>query len=171
MTSLPALSSHSVGQSRRAVEILSTTPNRQVGHAYGEGIALTNLGAALHHLGRDTEAVGYLEQARSVFADIMYDDGLGYACFDLGQSLLALGRDQEALASLRESTDWHAAAGNRNRQAFALLALGDAAERSQMEPQGHQAWLQAAAIFDELGDSTRAAHARARAHANSLDVH
>jgi hypothetical protein len=66
-----------------------------------------------------------------VFADIRYDDGLGYACFDLGACYLALGRDQEALASLRESTHWHAAVGNRNRQAFALLALGDAAERNQ----------------------------------------
>ncbi len=52
---------------RRALEL-----NREVGHRYGEGVALGNLGWALLDADRAEEAIDYLLQARRIFAEIGY---------------------------------------------------------------------------------------------------
>ncbi len=106
---------------RRALEL-----NRKVGHRYGEGIALVNLGWTLLDLDRAEEAIDHLLQARQIFAEIGYADGVGYALHNLGRCYLSLGRDADALDYLRQALASHQATGNRRRQAATLRSLADA---------------------------------------------
>ena len=141
---------------RRALEL-----NREVGNRYGEAVALSNLGAALLHLDRAAEAIDFLRQSRSIFAEIGFLDGAGYALHSLGRCYLSLGRDADALDCLQQALASHQAAGNRNRQAVTLRALGLAQSRSGRSAQAWESWNEAAAIFDDLGDSVQAAEVRA----------
>lgn len=134
--------------------------NRDVGNRYGEGVAQTNLGAALLELGRAEEAVVPLEQARTTFGEIQYRDGVGYASYHLGRSYRCLGRDQEALDCLQQALSSHRTAGNRHRQALTLRALGAVQAENGLAAEARHSWTEAAQIFGELGDSTLAAQVR-----------
>jgi DNA-binding SARP family transcriptional activator len=135
--------------------------NRDVGNRYGEAAALTNLGAALLDVRRAEEAVGHLEQACKTFGEIGYLDGIGYAMYVLGDCYLSLGRDTDAVDCFRQAVSSHQAAGSRQRQAVTLQALGRVQARNGLAGEASRSWAQAAAIFDELGDATRAAEVRA----------
>jgi len=141
---------------RRALSL-----TQEIGDRYGEGVALGNLGAALLELKQTDEAIDALQQAEGVFAEVGYLDGTGYARYILGQCYLSLGRDTEALECLRRSLDSHRAAGNRNRQAVTLRLLASTLARNGTVQQARESYEQAAAIFDDLGDSTQAAEVRA----------
>jgi DNA-binding SARP family transcriptional activator len=140
---------------RRALSL-----TEEIGDRYGEGVALGNLGAALLELNRPEEAIDALQQANQVFAEVGYLDGTGYASYILGQCYLSLGHDEEALECLRQSLHSHHTAGNRNRQAVTLRLLASVLARND-PAQARESWAQAAAIFDDLGDSTQAAEVRA----------
>jgi DNA-binding SARP family transcriptional activator len=141
---------------RRALSL-----TQEIGDRYGEGVALANLGAALSELKQTDEAIDALSQAHRVFTEVGYLDGTGYAGYILGQCYLSLGRDGEALGSLRQSLDSHQAAGNRNRQAVTLRLLASVQARNGQAQQARESWTRAAAIYDDLGDSTQAAEVRA----------
>jgi DNA-binding SARP family transcriptional activator/Tfp pilus assembly protein PilF len=141
---------------RRALDL-----NREVGYRYGEGIALGNLGSTLLDLDRAEEALDYLQQARRTFAEIEYLDGVGYVLHILGRCYSSLGRDADADACLRQALTSHQATGNRHRQAATLRSLGTAQNRAGQVAEARESWAQAAAIFDDLGDSTQAANIRA----------
>lgn len=132
-----------------------------MGHQYGEGIALGNLGSTLLDLGRAAEAIDYLLQARRTFAEIDYLDGVGYVLHILGRCYSSLRRDADALACLREAVTSHRATGNRHRQAATLKSLGTAQSRAGLAAEARESWAQAAAAFDDLGDSALAAEVRA----------
>jgi DNA-binding SARP family transcriptional activator/Tfp pilus assembly protein PilF len=151
------------GRTEEAVDMLrrALDLNREVGYRYGEGIALVNLGDGLLGLDRADEAIDYLQQARRTFAEIEYADGAGYALYYLGLCYLSLGRDVDALDSLRQALTSHQTAGNRNRQAATLRLLGRAQTRNDLVAEARESWTQAAAIFDDLGDSAQAAEVRA----------
>jgi DNA-binding SARP family transcriptional activator len=144
--------------------------NREVGQRYGEGIALVNLGWTLVDADRAGEAIDqlYLPQARRIFAEIGYADGEGYALTILGRCYLSAGRDAEALDSLREALTCHRTTGNRRRQAATLRSLATAQCRVGLTAQARQSWAEAAAIFDELGDSAEAAQVRAEQEASGI---
>ncbi|HEX2823779.1 MAG TPA: BTAD domain-containing putative transcriptional regulator [Streptosporangiaceae bacterium] len=141
---------------RRALDL-----NREAGYRYGEGIALGNLGSTLLDLDRAEEAIDYLQQARLTFAEIEYLDGVGYVLHILGRCYSSLGRDADAVACLRQALTSHQATGNRHRQAATLRSLGTAQNRAGLEAGARESWAQAAAIFDDLGDSAQAAEIRA----------
>jgi DNA-binding SARP family transcriptional activator len=141
---------------RRALSL-----TQEIGDRYGEGVALSNLGAALLELKQTEEAIDALRQAHRAFAEVGYLDGTGYGSYILGQCYLSLGRDQEALECLRQSLDSHQAAGNRNRQAVTLRLLASVLARKDLAQQARESRAQAAAIFDDLGDSAQAAEVRA----------
>jgi DNA-binding SARP family transcriptional activator/Tfp pilus assembly protein PilF len=141
---------------RRALDL-----NREVGNRYGEGIALGNLGAVLLDLDQAEEALDYLQQARRTFAEIEYVDGLGYVLHILGRCYLSLGRDADAMTCLRQALTSHRATGNRHRQAATLKSLGVAQSHAGLVAEARESWAQAAAIFDDLGDSEQAAEVRA----------
>ena len=148
-----------LGRREEAIELLrrALNLNREVGNRYGEAVALGNLGAALLHLDRAEEAVDFLRQSRDTFAEIGYLDGAGYAQYHLGRCYLSLGRDADALDCLRWALASHQTAGNRNRQAVTLRSLAEAQARTGQVAQARESWTQAAAIFEELGDSVQAA--------------
>jgi DNA-binding SARP family transcriptional activator len=141
---------------RRALDL-----NREVGYRFGEGVALVNLGDVLLGLDRVEEAIDYLQQARRTFAEIDYADGTGYALHWLGRCYASRGSNTEALDCLRQALTSHRAAGNRHRQAITLRFLGRVQADNGLAAEAHDSWAQAAAIFDELGDSTQAAEVRA----------
>jgi tetratricopeptide (TPR) repeat protein len=145
-----------LGLLRRALDL-----NRQVGNRYGEGVALVNLGERLLDLDRADEAIDCLQQARRTFADIEYPDGAGWAMYWFGRCFASLGRDAEALDYLRQALASHQAAGNRLRQAVTLRFLGRTQARNGLAAEARESWTQAAAIFDDLGDSVQAAEVRA----------
>ncbi len=141
---------------RRALEL-----NRQVGDRFGEGIALGGLGWTLLDLARAGEAIDYLRQAQDAFAESDYADGTGYALHILGRCYLSLGRDAEALDCLQRALASHQATGNRRMQAATLRSIGTAQSRAGLTAEARVSWSQAAAIFEELGDSAEAAEVRA----------
>ena len=145
-----------LGLYRRALDL-----DRRAGDRYGESIALVNLGSALLDLDRAEEAIDYLLQARRSFAEVNFEDGVGYVLHTLGRSYLSLGRDADALDSLRAALATHRATGNRRRQAATLKFLGTAQSRAGLTAEARESWAQAAAIFDDLGDSDQAAEIRA----------
>jgi DNA-binding SARP family transcriptional activator len=152
-----------LGRSQEAIDLLrrGLELSRATGHRYGEGIALVNLGDALVDIDRADQAVDYLKQARRTFAEIEAVDGAGYALFCLGRCYLALGRDADALDHLGQALTSHQMSGNRQQQAATLRLLGRAQARSGQAAQARESWTRAARIFDDLGDSARAAEVRA----------
>jgi DNA-binding SARP family transcriptional activator len=141
---------------------------RELGHRFGEGVALENLGDVMLRLGRADEAIDYLQQARRVFAEIKEADGAGYASYTLARCYLSLGRDAEALDCLRQALGSHEASGNRQRQAVTLRLLGRTLIRTGLAAEAHKSWTQAAAIFDDLGDTAQAAEVRAEHVASGI---
>ena len=151
------------GLLRRALDL-----NREVGNRYGEGIALGNLGAVLLDLDRAEEAIDYLQQARRIFAEIEYVDGLGYVLHILGRCYSSLCRDADAMTCLRQALTSHRATGNRHRQAATLKSLGAAQSRAGLVAEARESWAQAAAVFDDLGDSEQAAQVRSEQVASGI---
>jgi DNA-binding SARP family transcriptional activator len=141
---------------RRALEL-----NRAVGYRLGEGIALGSLGWTLLDLARAEEALDYLRQAQNAFEEIDYPDGMGYALHILGRCYLSLGRDAEAIDCLQRALASHRATGNRRMQAATLRSIGTAQSRAGLTAEARVSWTQAAAIFEELGDSAEAEEVRA----------
>jgi len=148
---------------RRALEL-----NREVGNPYGEGVALVNLGWTLLELDRAEEAIDYLPQAHRTFAEIDYVDGAGYALHILGRCYLSLQQDEDALDCLRQALTSHRATGNRRRQAATLRSLGTAQSHVGLAADARESWTQAAAIFEELGDSAEAAEVRAEQETSGI---
>ncbi len=148
-----------LGRTDEALDLLwrALDLNRKVGDRFGEGIALGNLGSTLLDLARAREAIDYLRQARLCFAEVDYVDGVGYALHILGRCYLSLGRDTDALGCLQQALGSHQASGNRQRQAATLKSLGTAQSRVGLVGEARKSWTQAAAIFEELGDSAQAA--------------
>jgi tetratricopeptide (TPR) repeat protein len=159
-----------LGRTKEALELYQRALrlNHDVGNRYGEGVALGNLGSTLLDLDRAEEAASYLLQARDVFAEIDYVDGTGYALHILGRCYLSLRRDAEALDCLAQALDSHRATGNRRRQAATLRSLGTAQTRTGHRAEARESWAQAAAIFEDLGDSAEAAEVRAQQGASGI---
>jgi DNA-binding SARP family transcriptional activator len=147
-----------LGRAAEALDVLWRVLGltREVGDRFGEGVALVNLGSTLLDLDRAEEAIDYLQQARRIFTQIDYVDGVGYALHILGRCYLSLGRGTDALDCLRQALDSHQAAGNRQRQAATLKSLGIAQNRAGLA-EARESLARAAAIFEELGDSSQAA--------------
>ena len=152
-----------LAMSRRALEL-----SRQAGYRMGEGVALVNVGWTLLDLNRAGEAVDYLLQARRTFAEIDYADGVGYALHILGRCYLQLRREADALECLQQALASHQAAGNKPRQAATLRSMGTAQRRVGLTAEARDSWTQAAAIFEEVGDSAEAAEIRAEQAASGI---
>jgi DNA-binding SARP family transcriptional activator len=152
-----------LGRSQEAIDLLrrGLELSRATGHRYGEGIALVNLGDALVDIDRADEALDYLQQARRTFAEIEAVDGAGYVLVSLGRCYLLLGRDADAQDHLGQGLTSHQISGNRQQQAVALRLLGRAQHRNGLAAEARESWTRAAVIFDDLGDSARAAEVRA----------
>jgi tetratricopeptide (TPR) repeat protein len=148
---------------QRALEL-----NRAIGPRYGVAVGLGNLGEVLLHLDRAQEAVPLLQEAHSTFAEIGFLDGVGFALYHLGRCDLSLGHDADAVDHLLEALASHKTAGNRNRQAVTLRSLAQAQARLGAAAQARESWHQAAAIFEELGDSKQAAEVRAEQAASGI---
>jgi DNA-binding SARP family transcriptional activator len=148
---------------RRALSL-----NQDAGNRYGEGVSLVNVGWTLLDLDRAKEAVSYLLQARDTFAEINYLDGAGYALHILGRCYMSLQRDAEALDCLGQALDSHRATGNRRRQAATLRSLGTAQNRTGHQAAARESWAEAAAIFEQLGDTAEAAEVRAEQDASGI---
>jgi tetratricopeptide (TPR) repeat protein len=153
---------------RRAVDL-----DREVGYPYGEGVALNNLAEAFLDLDRPDEAVDCLLQARRTFAEINFQHGVGYTLHNLGRAHLSLGQDAEALDYLQQALIIHRTTGDRHRQAFTLRFLGQAQYRNGLMAEADASWTAAAAIFDDLEDSTQAEQIRAERaiYGSSRDSH
>ena len=149
---------------RRALAV-----NRAVGYRFGEGIALVNLGDVLLNLSRADEAIDWLQQARRVFAEIEEADGTGYSLYWLGRCHASLGRDAAALEYGQQALASHRAAGNQQRQAITLSFLGQVQARNGLAADARESRFQAAAIFDDLGDTAQAAQVRAEQDASGIN--
>jgi tetratricopeptide (TPR) repeat protein len=157
-----------LGRTNEALELYrdALSLNQDVGNRYGEGVALVNLGSTLLDLDRAEEAVSCLLQARDTFAEIEYPDGVGYALHTMGRCYLSLRREAEAIDCLGDALNSHRATGNRRSQAATLRSLGIAQSRIGRRAEARESWAQAAAIFEDLGDSAEAAEVRAQQEAS-----
>ena len=151
----------------RALLLRGLDLHRELGLRYGEGVALVNLADVLLSQNRADEAIDYLKQALDVFADIEYADGTGYALHWLGRCHAAAGRDVEAVECLRQALASHGAAGNLHRQATTLRFLARVQSSMGLTAEARASRDEAAAIYEQLGDTVQAAHVRAEHAENS----
>ena len=125
---------------RRALDL-----NREVGHRYGEGIALVNLGMALLDLDRAEEAIDYLLQARRTFAEIEATwTARDTPCAASGAATCRWDATRTLWTCLRQALASHQAAGNRRRQAVTLRFLGTRRGRNGLAAEARESWAQAA---------------------------
>jgi tetratricopeptide (TPR) repeat protein len=158
--SLPLLMAQYLAWQRRFDDLLAVTTvsldaARRLGDRGGEGDALSNLGIALHGLGRFGEAVAALQEAAAIFRETGSCQGEAKAANNLGLALRGLCRfgeaiaaHQEAAAIFRKVHDWH---GEGN----ALGNLGVALAQSGQPVQAIGALRDAAAAFGDTDDPYR----------------
>ena len=135
---------------------------RKLHHRFGEGIALSNIGEALLELGRPDEAADWLRQALDVYREIGVRAEAGDTLTHLGRASMNRGHHVDALDYLRQAASTQHAAGYRYGEAIALECLGDVCALEQRAADAAEAWAQALAIFEELGDDARVHQVRER---------
>ena len=150
---------------RRALDL-----NRQVGNRYGEGVALVNLGSVCWTSTAPRRPLTACNRPGAPSPRSNTRMELATPCTGSGAALLSLGRDAEALDCLHQALASHQAAGNRHRQAVTLRFLGRAQARTGLAAEARESWTQAAAIFDDLGDSVQAAEVRAEQDTSGISM-
>ena len=152
-----------LGRAAEGLEMLYRAQdlNREVGNRYGEAVAQVNIGDALLSLARYDEAITWLMRAQAAFTELKDAEGIGYALHNLGRCHFSLGQDEQACASFQEALSSYQASGNRHLQASTLRFLGRALARVGRISEARECLVQSAGIYDELGDTVRAAEVRA----------
>ncbi|MEY9997483.1 tetratricopeptide (TPR) repeat protein [Streptomyces sp. V4I8] len=125
---------------------------RELGDRYGEGTALTNLGAALWGVERFEEAIDAHTQAATVFRELGDRYGEGMALNNLGAALHRVRRFEEAIDDLAQAATICHEVGNQHREGTALTNLGLALAEVGRFEEAIDAHTQAATIHVEVGD-------------------
>lgn len=130
---------------------------RLLHNRYGEGIVLTTAAEAHLGLGNVDEAVGLLNQARKIYAEIDEQRGEVAALLALGEAYLERGQPEEGLASLRQALEIARSAGERVFEAETFKRLGLAYSRVGQPMRAKEALTEAYEAFSALGDVAGAA--------------
>jgi tetratricopeptide (TPR) repeat protein len=155
--SLPMLMAQYLAWRRRFDDLLTVTTvslnaARRLDDRGGQADALSNLGIALHGLGRFGEAVTALHEAAAIFAETGDHEGHGDALSNLGIALHGLGRFGEAVTMLQEAAAIFRETGSCQGEAKAANNLGLALRGLCRFGEAIAAHQEAAAIFRKIHD-------------------
>lgn len=158
--SLPLLMAQYLAWRRRfddllAVTIVSLDAARRLGDRGGQADALSNLGIALHGLGRFGEAVTALQEGAAIFRETGNCQGEAKAANNLGLALRGLCRFGEAIAAHQEAAAIFGKIHDRQGEGNALGNLGVALAQSGQPVQAISTLRDAAAVFGQTGDLYR----------------
>jgi tetratricopeptide (TPR) repeat protein len=124
---------------------------QQLGIRCGEGIALGGLGKAHRRRGQLGDAIAHYERTLDASREASDFVTEGTTLVELSAVRLELGQADAAIHTAMEAVDLYRQTGNRYGHAQAIAILGRA-ERDRGHPaQARQYWLDAIAIFTELG--------------------
>jgi DNA-binding SARP family transcriptional activator/tetratricopeptide (TPR) repeat protein len=129
-----------------AYDLLRTIENPRA-----EGQALSVIGDLHAQMGDYSQAIEVCQQALDRYVKIDYLHGQAAACDSLGVAYQNSGLHREAVAHYRRALDLLEETGERFFVAIVLSHLGDAYEVVGETPAARHAWLQALAIFTDLG--------------------
>ncbi|MFI6149097.1 tetratricopeptide repeat protein [Streptomyces sp. NPDC051109] len=122
------------------------------GSSWGQTLALSGIGEGLLAQGRPQEALATLARAR----ELQRAEGVLWLeaanCTLRGTAHRELGAHAQAEACYREALDLHRRTGMRAGTAHALHQLGICWGLQGRTRQARQAWLQAWAVYESLGD-------------------
>jgi DNA-binding SARP family transcriptional activator len=123
---------------------------RRAGNRQGEAWVLNNLGYALG-ISRESEAIGYLEQALAIRREIGDKMGEAQAVGNLADVYDRLGRTSEAIELFQQARDLNRDVGNRYGEGVALINLGAAFLYQAHAEQAVGHLEQAHSTFSEIG--------------------
>jgi tetratricopeptide (TPR) repeat protein len=155
--SLPLLMAQYLAWQRRfsdlsAVTTIGLNAARRLSDRGGQADALSNLGIALHGLGRSGEAVTALQDAAAIFRETSSCQSEAKATNNLGLALRGLRRFGEAIAAHQEAAAIFRKVLDLHSEGNALGNLGIALAQSGQATQAIGALREAAAIFGETDD-------------------
>ncbi|MGC0419032.1 tetratricopeptide repeat protein [Embleya sp. AB8] len=131
-----------------------------VDHPRGRALLTHHLGRALALSGQDAPAVAQLERARAAFIAIPDPYNEARVLTSLGEAHLRANRPDEAATALSRALPHMRDNRVRHEQARILHLLGSARAGSGAIEAAGEAWLAAAELYEQLGDS-RAGEVRA----------
>jgi DNA-binding SARP family transcriptional activator/tetratricopeptide (TPR) repeat protein len=129
---------------------------RAAGHEAGEAYALGAVGWFHILLGDPDQALSYCQQALGRHRDLADRQGEASALDSLGYAHHHLGRHDQAVTCYKHAISLWRELGDRYNEADTLTHLGDAYHADGQASSGHQAWLDALTILDDLGHSDAA---------------
>ena len=147
----------------QGLERIPEQDHAQRGHVKG------NLGKALVKLGNVDAGVESAMEAADEHAAVRDYGNAGLAHWQAGEVLLNAKRYQESIAANIRAVDLLAAAGDREKEARALLHLGLGFSLLRRWDEGNQAYERAYALSKQRGDRKVAALARAVLGGNLVD--
>jgi tetratricopeptide (TPR) repeat protein/transcriptional regulator with XRE-family HTH domain len=124
---------------------------RERGDRLGTAHALDNLGTAYRAMGDNRQALDCHQQSLTVRRDIGDLGDEPHALNNLGATQLLLGEPDQATHHHELALAQCRRTGNRYEQARAHHGLGDAHRKLDDPDQAREHWLDALAIYDELG--------------------
>jgi DNA-binding SARP family transcriptional activator len=132
-----------------ATHRIALTSARQVNDRQGEAWVLNNLGEALGFT-RESEGIGYLEQALAIRREIGDRIGEGQTSNNLADAYANLGRMDEALELLARILDLTREVGYRYGEGVALINMGEALLDLDRPQEAIDRLLQARRTFTEI---------------------
>jgi len=93
---------------------------RETGDRHGEGMALDNLGAALHQVRRFEEAISAHQDAAAIYRETGDRHGEGMALNNLGNALRGVRRFEEAMSAHADAAAIFEETGDRHSEGIAL---------------------------------------------------
>jgi tetratricopeptide (TPR) repeat protein len=132
-----------------ATHRIALTSARQVNDRPGEAWVLNNLGEALGFT-RESEGIGYLEQALAIRREIGDRIGEGQTANNLADAYANLGRMDEALELLARVLDLTREVGYRYGEGVALINMGEALLDLDRPQEAIDRLLQARRMFTEI---------------------
>ena len=130
---------------------------RELGRRYGECIALINLGEVYVELGHYDEATTRSQEALTIAREVGSARDEGYALYNLGRAQLDQGHLAAAADQFEQALPFHRAVGDKYGEAQDLQRIGTVHARAARPTEAGQAWAQAHALFEALGEDVRAA--------------
>jgi transcriptional regulator with XRE-family HTH domain/tetratricopeptide (TPR) repeat protein len=124
---------------------------RSIGHRNGEAVALCGIGAIYGMRGNFTDALSHYQQGLRVLREINNVVGVGESLVEMSTLRLKLGQLDVVILEATEAVEISRNSGSRRSEARALAVLGQAYRRCNSPEQARRCWLDALAIFADIG--------------------
>lgn len=125
---------------------------REIGDHQGVGLALVDLGASLHHEGKEAEAIESCEEGLHLLRATGERWGIAYALLWLGDPLFRMGDIDRAATSFEESLRLTRELGDSYLMAWSLGGLADVARLRADYKRATGMFIEALSLYQSSGD-------------------